>query len=154
MKDRDFAAGIILFLIGLGACLKSLTYPIGSVSSPGAGIFPILSSIVLMGLSGALIMPSLLKKKNGENPQRSFFNEKVGLRQVLSGILALVIFRYLLPVFGFALSTVVLIFYLTKLLGDYSWKFSFFFSLITAFLAFLLFEIGLKIPMPKGMIGF
>ena len=154
MKNLDFGAWIILFFLGLGVCLKALTYPLGSLSSPGAGIFPILSSIFLMCLAGASIIYTLLKKEIGETYKRSFFSEKEAPKKVFWGIVTLVAFRYLFPVFGFALSTLFLILALTKILGHYSWKFSIFFSLLTAFMAYFLFQIGLKIPMPKGILGF
>jgi hypothetical protein len=68
-------------------------------------------------------------------------------------LMVLLAFRYLLPVIGFAPSTLFFIFLMTKVLGHYSWRFSILFSVLTASIAYYLFQVWLKIPMPQGILG-
>lgn len=148
MKNLDRISGIILFLLGLGIFLKSLTYPIGSFRSPGGGLFPLLASIILMILAGVMTMQAYSKRASGEPPPTSFFTSKEAPRRILVGFIALLGFRYLLAVIGFGPSTFLFILFLARFLGHYSWKTSLFFSVVTAIAAYYLFQVWLKIPMP------
>jgi len=152
MKNLDRISGIILFLLGLGIFLKSLTYPIGSFRSPGGGLFPLLASIILMILAGVMTMQAYSKKASGELPPTSFFTSKEAPKRILCGFISLLAFRYLLPVIGFGPSTFVFILMLAKFLGHYDWKVSILFSAVTAVVAYYLFQIWLKIPMPQSIL--
>ena len=147
-------SGIFLFLLGLGVCWKSLTYPLGSLRRPGGGLFPLIASILLMGLSAAITAQAFLGRDSGKDVRASFFPEKEAPRRIFFGFAALLGYRYLLPVFGFAPATCFFIFILSKFLGKYGWKASLFFSLLTAVAAYYLFEVWLKIPMPRTMLRF
>jgi putative tricarboxylic transport membrane protein len=150
MKNLDRISAIILFLFGLGVCLKSLTYPIGSFRSPGGGLFPLLASILLMGLAVVMTLQALL---GGERSREKFFPAKESPRRISLGLLSLVGFRYLLPVVGFGPSTLIFIFFLAKFLGHYSWRASLLFSVLTALTGTFLFQVFLKVPMPRSLLG-
>ncbi len=154
MKNRDRVSGIFLFLLGLGVCWKSLTYPLGSLRRPGGGLFPLIASILLMGLSAIITGQAFWGKDSGKGPQTQFFPGKEALPRISFGFAALLGYRYLLPVIGFAPATCSFIFVLSKFLGKYGWKASLSFSLVTAVIAYFLFEVWLRIPMPRSMIRF
>jgi hypothetical protein len=150
----DRISGIIIFAIGLAVCLASLTYPIGTLSKPGGGFFPLLASILLLGLSAVFIFQSFTAK-GGENFSAvSFFTGKEAPKRILCGFAALLSYRYLIPVIGFAPATAVFIFFLGKFMEGYSWKTSIFFSVATAISAYYLFQVVLKIAMPIPMLKF
>jgi putative tricarboxylic transport membrane protein len=151
MKNLGFISGIILFLFGLGICLKSLTYPIGSFQSPGGGLFPLLASILLMVLAVVMSIQTLF---GGEGAKGKFFPAKESPKRIFLGLLSLVGFRYLLPVIGFGPSTFVFILFLSKVLGDYGWRGSLFISVLTALTSYFLFQVFLKVPMPRTLLGF
>jgi hypothetical protein len=151
MKNLDRISGIILFLFGLGICLKSLTYPIGSFKAPAGGLFPLLASIILMGLSAVMTIQAFLVKE--EEVKVKFFPAKEAPERIFLGFVSLVGFRYLLPVIGFGPSSFVFLFFLAKFLGSYSWKASVFFSVVTAVSIYYLFQVFLKIPMPRSLLG-
>lgn len=153
MKDLNHISGIITFLIGLGICLKSLNYPVGSFRLPGAGLFPLLASVILMALSGFMVIHSFLKKDKVEISEAPFFPGKETPKRILFTFVSLLAFRYLIPLIGFAPSTFLFIFVLAKILAYYSWKVSFFFSAVTALAAYYLFQVLLMLQMPKGAFG-
>jgi hypothetical protein len=66
----------------------------------------------------------------------------------------LLAFRYLLPVIGFSPTTFVFILIASRFLGNYNWKVSLFFSLITSISVYYFFQVLLHVPMPTPMIGF
>jgi putative tricarboxylic transport membrane protein len=153
MKNSDRLSGIILFLFGLAVFLKSLSYPLGSIHSPGAGVFPVLASILLMVIAAALVINSYLKREEKGALKAPFFPSEETPKRILYGIISLVVFRYLLPVIGFAPSTFLLIFFMGKFLAHYNWKVNIFFSFLTALVSYYLFQIWLSIPMPIGIFG-
>jgi hypothetical protein len=107
-----------------------------------------------MALAGILTIQAFLKKEAKEKERAPFFSGKEAPKRIFLGFIALLGFRYLLPVIGFGPSTFFFILFLGKFIGHYSWKVSIFFSLVTAVVAYYLFEVWLKIPMPRTIIGF
>jgi hypothetical protein len=154
MKNLDRISGIILLVVGTAVFLKSLTYPIGSFRTPGGGLFPLIASILLIGLSTLLALQAFLAKGGKEVAPTPFFPEKGAPRRILLGFAGLVGYRYLLPVVGFAPSTGIFMLFLIKFLGGYGWKVSIFSALVTAGIAYYLFQVWLKIPMPLPILRF
>jgi len=154
LKNRDLISGIILLVVGAAVFLKSLSYPIGTFRTPGAGLFPLIASILLLSLSAILTLQAFLSRKGKGLAPAPFFPEKGASRRILLGFAGLVGYRYLLPVVGFAPSTGIFILFLIKFLGGYGWKASIFFSVVTAVIAYYLFQVWLKIPMPLPILRF
>ena len=149
----DRISGIFLFFLGLAVLLKSLTYPIGTLRRPGGGLFPLIASLLLMGLSALMTVQTFRPQEGEKTAPGTFFSGKEAPKRIVLGFAALLGFRYLLPVIGFAPSTFVFILFLTKLLGNYSWKGSILFSVITSISAYYLFQVWLRIPMPRTIFG-
>jgi hypothetical protein len=154
MRYLDSVSGAILFFFGLVICLTSLRYPLGSLHSPGAGFFPLSASILLMALATVLVLTSFVKRKAMDGPKASFFSGKEAPRRILLAFLALVAYRYLLPILGFGPATFVFFSLVVKRLGHYSWRVSLLFSFLAALGAYSLFQVWLKVQMPVGMFNF
>jgi len=152
--NREKITGIFLFGLGLAVLLKSLTYPLGNLRKPGGGLFPLIASVLLMGLSALLTVQAFRGKEVDKSSQSPFFPEKEAPRRIILGFAGLLGYRYLLPVIGFAPSTAVFIFFLSRFLGRYSWVWSLVFAAITAGGAYYLFQVWLRIPMPRNLFGF
>jgi len=150
----DRWSGIFLFMLGAGVFLKSLSYPLGNFHRPGGGLFPLIASILLMGLSATLTLQAFLSQGGKEASPAPFFPEKDAPKRIIFGFAALLAYRYLLPVIGFGPSTFAFIFILSKFLGKYGWKASAFFSLGAAAASYYLFQVWLKIPMPIPLLRF
>ncbi|MBI5581137.1 MAG: tripartite tricarboxylate transporter TctB family protein [Deltaproteobacteria bacterium] len=148
----DRISGIIIFAIGLAVCVASLSYPIGTLQKPGGGFFPLLASILLLGLSAVFILQSFTVKRGENASVVSFFPGNEASKRILCGFAALLGYRYLIPVIGFAPATAVFILFLGKFMERYSWKKSIFFSVATAISAYYLFQVVLKIAMPIPML--
>jgi hypothetical protein len=151
---RDQITGIFLFGLALAVFLKSLTYPLGTLRKPGGGFFPLIASILLMGLAALLTIQAFRGKETDKASQAPFFPEKEAPRRILLGFAGLLGYRYLLPVIGFAPSTGVFILFLGRFLGKYGWPVSIIFAVLTAVAAYYLFQVWLKIPMPRPAFGF
>jgi hypothetical protein len=150
----DRISGIIIFAIGLAVCVASLSYPIGTLQKPGGGFFPLLASVLLLGLTAVFIFQSFTARRGADSGTVSFFPGKEARKRILLGFVALIGYRYLIPVIGFAPSTAVFIFFLCKFLERYGWKQSIIFSVATAVAGYYLFQVVLKIQMPPPLIKF
>ena len=150
----DRWSGIFLFMLGAGVFLKSLSYPLGNFHRPGGGLFPLIASILLMGLSATLTLQAFLSQEGKNAIPAPFFPERDAPKRIIFGFVALLAYRYLLPVIGFGPSTFAFIFILSKFLGKYGWKASAFFSLGAAAASYYLFQVWLKIPMPIPALRF
>ncbi len=53
MNDRNLVRGLVLIAIALGFGLPALHYPVGELARPGAGLFPLMVSglLLLIGVS-------------------------------------------------------------------------------------------------------
>jgi putative tricarboxylic transport membrane protein len=151
--NRDQISGIFLFALGVGVFWKSLTYPLGTLRKPGGGLFPLVASVLLLGLAALLTIQAFRGKEDDRDSRLSFFPEKEAPRRILLGFAGLLAYRYLLPVIGFAPSTGVFIFFLSRFLGKYSVAFCLVFAAITAVFSYYLFQVWLKIPMPIPIFG-
>lgn len=150
----DRVTGVIFLAIGVAVCLTSLTYPVGTLQKPGGGFFPLLASILLLVLSVIFTVQGFAAAKRQEFSSVNFFPNKKAFQRMLCGIGALIAYRYLIPIIGFAPATVFLIFFLSRFLEGHSWFKSILFSLATGALAYYLFQVILKIAMPIPMIAF
>ena len=153
MKNLDLISGIILLAAGAAVFLQSLSYPIGTFRTPGAGLFPLIASIILIVLSAALIIQALLPKGRAIAPV-PFFPETGAFRRIALGFVAMIGYRYLLPVIGFGPSTGIFMLFLIKFLGGYGWKISLFYSAVSAVAFYYLFQVWLQIPMPLPLLRF
>ena len=63
-RRRDFYAGLLMLLIGLGAILEARHYSLGTLRQMGPGYFPIVIG-VLIGFVGLLIVGSALIGRGG-----------------------------------------------------------------------------------------
>ncbi len=150
----DRISGIFLFILGVVIFLKSLSYPLGNFRKPGGGLFPLIASILLIGLSAILTLQAFLSREGEKTAPAPFFSERDAPQRIILGFVALLVYRYLLPVIGFGPSTCLFIFILSRFLGRYGWKVSTFFSVITAVASHYLFQVWLKIPMPMPVLRF
>lgn len=154
MKNLDLISGIVLLIVGAAVFVQSLSYPIGTFRTPGAGLFPLIASILLIGLSAILTVQAVLPKKGRAGAPIPFFPEKGALRRILLGCAGMIGYRYLLPVIGFGPSTGLFLLFLIRFLGGYGWKLSLFYSAVSAVFFYYLFEVWLQIPMPRPLLRF
>jgi putative tricarboxylic transport membrane protein len=154
MKNLDRISGLILLTVGAAIFLKSLSYPFGTFRTPGPGLFPLIASIILLGLSAILTLHAFLSKKDKEDAPIPFFPEKGAPQRILLAVAGMVGYRYLLPVIGFGPSTGIFMLFLIRFLGGYGWKISLFYSAIAAVAFYYLFQVWLKIPMPVPLLRF
>ena len=145
-RRRDFYAGGLMLLLGLGIALKGLTYPIGTLTNMRSGFLPTTLGVIL-AVVGIAIAASSLSEKDGEEDQRILPENPQwwGWFCILAGpVLFVVCGRY----FGMLPGTFACVF--VAALGDRTatWKSSLILAAIVSAFGVGLFSYILKVPMP------
>lgn len=154
MRNLDRISGIVLLVLGAAILWISLTLPTGTFRTPGAGLFPLIASILLLLLSAILTLQAFRSKSGPGIEPPPFFPERGTPRRIVLGFASLLGFRYLLPVIGFGPSTGIFILFLSRFLGGYGWKISLLYAAVSAVAFYYLFQVWLQIPMPRSLLRF
>jgi hypothetical protein len=108
-RKRDLCGGLLIFLIGVGAVIQGLQYPLGTLANLGPGMFP--TGIgVLLALVGLVVAMSSTDSAKGEH---DFAPEWRGWGCIIGGTLA---FAVLGVYGGLVIATFALVF--ISALGD------------------------------------
>ncbi len=151
-RNLDIISGTIQIAVGVAVFTGSLSYDTGTLRTPGAGFFPRIASILMIGLSTIFTLQTLIARNSKASDPVSFFSERGAAQRILLCFVAMIGLSYLLPVIGFAPATCLFILFLSKCLGGYGWKVSIFYALVSMILAYYLFQVWLKVPMPSPVI--
>jgi len=135
-----------LFWIAVGGffAIEGVRLGVKTVKNPGPGFLPVMMALLLILFSLIILIRGLLRPAGslGGIPwKRHIF------------VIAVVFFYiFLLDWIGFLTSTFVLMFMLFGLLirGKNRWRAVFFYSLVTALSAWLVFDIAAKMPFPES----
>ena len=142
---------LCFLLLGIAYLVDTSRLPMGSAAKPGAGLFPLLVGISLLGLSLALFFWSLKIKENSTKDQEPFPVGK-DRRRVLAVGASLALFVLLLKPLGYGLCSAALMATILRLLGLRSWGRILVISLATAGISLFLFDTLLGVPLPRGIL--
>ena len=138
--------GVFLLGLGLFAIYKASALPFGSVTEPGAGLFPV-SIAVLLALF------ALVSLGSRQPPDDSAAAERSGIARVVVMIVGVAVYAWLLPRAGFLLCTVALLVLMLRGLGGVRWTGTVVSALVGATACYVLFT-RLGLPLPAGLLGF
>jgi len=148
---RDLISGIFWLCIGLGLCIWSSAYPIGTLTQPGSGFLPFglgalvtLFSIILIGSSA---------KSKAETGEKSVPLSMGRWKKVVSTILVLVIAGLFFEKVGYLLTFFFLSLFLMIIAGLRSWRQIVLIAFFTTLGIYLCFVLLLKQPLPTGFLG-
>jgi hypothetical protein len=147
VRKRDFYAGGLMILLGLGIALKGASYRAGTLMHMGPGFMPTALGIILV-LVGIAIGAAALSPQAGGEHEESILPESpqwwAWLCILLSPVLFIVFGRY----FGMAPGTFACVF--IAALGDRTatWLSTFVLSTVVTIFGVSLFSYFLQVPMP------
>ena len=153
MKNRDFIGG--LFWIGVGFFFISgaLKYGLFDEGIPAPGLFPLILGIVLSFLGIGVLIPAFKEERGERLPKESFFPEKNSLKKVFLAVLALSVYGMALEFLGFLVMTFLFMVFLLRCIEPQRWTVVSVASILTALSSYVLFQILLKVQLPKGILG-
>jgi hypothetical protein len=149
MRKNEVIPSIAWIIIGILICFAAIDLKLGSWSMPQPGLFPFLLGCGIVALSVLHIVSQLYKKSQED---KTLFPLE-GFKRILLVFALLVFYTLGLERLGFMPCTCLFFLIILKSLGRKTWVFTILTSLIVTILSYVIFEIGLKVNLPKGPWG-
>jgi len=152
MKKADQWSGLALSILAAGMIWAALGLPYGNVHNPGPGFFPLWLGVILGGMSIALLVQTT-RGKESERTLREILEEDVSWGKVLLVIAALILYGFLMDYIGFLIVTFLLMALLLCFIEPQPWKIVIGWALAGSVGSYLIFEVWMKLRLPKGFLG-
>lgn len=148
-KTGDLWSGLALAALGTYVIVAACQWDYLTHEGPGAGFFPLWYGIAMVLLSGALVVASVLRKRDSSS---GVDWEKTG--RALATWFAVAIFVALLKPLGFVLAFALLTFFIVAVMYRRPLKIAA--AVAVAFAAgfYLVFPLALGLDLPAGLLGF
>ncbi|WP_336203983.1 tripartite tricarboxylate transporter TctB family protein [Nonomuraea sp. LPB2021202275-12-8] len=137
----QITAALVALAVGVFGAIGSYALGLGRLTQPGPGLWPFAISVVIIVLSAVLVVTG----RGLEDAER--FSKASLLTTV--GVVTLVLLAALLPVIGFEIPSLLLVFVWLRWLGKESWRSSIVISVATVAAFYVLFVVLLQIPLPR-----
>lgn len=131
----------VVAVISLGFMYSSYALDLGTLSAPGPGLWPLVVSSLTFIVAAMLII-------RGTDWQ---LIPRGGRRLVLLLMAALVAYCALLPLLGFILATIPLLYFFTSVVGQRPWKTGVITAVLTVGISYLIFSVALGVPLVSGI---
>jgi putative tricarboxylic transport membrane protein len=147
--SKEKWSSLVWLSLAIFICLGSNGYSIGSLNNPGPGFFPFITGLILGTLALMLhlqfsreVSPRQIEKALLKNRDRT-------LKMVLT-VIALLAYSIGLDYTGFLISTTIFVAFLFWTIEPQRWYIVVFGSAMISVSAYSIFELLLKVPLPKG----
>jgi putative tricarboxylic transport membrane protein len=148
-KIAASASALFWVAVGIMACYGATRLGLGSVAEPGAGFIFFWSGLILVILSFIVLADSVRSSEDTVQEMREMKWTKIALV-----LLSLLLYAFFLERLGFVLTTFVLLSFLLGWIERTSWVRSLEVASAAALASYAIFELWLKIRLPKGIFGF
>jgi putative tricarboxylic transport membrane protein len=150
MRNTDQWSSLFWLLAGIGITLGSLKYGFGNLQAPGAGFITFFAGAVLSLLSVGLFFSSLRSERLRKGVGILWEGLEVG--KVIYVFFLLVAYALVLKPLGFLITTFGLLCLLLKVKAAYPLLKVILISLLVTTGAYLLFQVWLKVQLPRGIL--
>jgi putative tricarboxylic transport membrane protein len=152
MNKADQWSGLVLSILAAFICWGAIHLPYGSIRNPGPGFYPLWLGIILGGMSIGLII-NTTRQKEGARVLRDIVSEKIRWWKVLLTVVALVFYGCVMNYIGFLLVTFLFMAFLLRSIDPQLWKAVFGWAFVGSGGSYLIFDIWMKLRLPKGFLG-
>ena len=149
-RNAYFVIGGIGLVLAAGYLWMSFQLPFGQMDQPGAGVFPVIVGVTLT-------LASLITMWEGWQLDKTVrLNLPVGAdRRRLFSLIGLLVGYFLaLPWLGQMISSALFCALLMRVLSDLGWPRIVAYSLVMSIALYVVFVFLLKVPLPRGTLGF
>lgn len=134
-------------------CWGGLKLGFGSFSQPYAGFMPFLAGLVLGLLALGDLISGLIDRWRTEKSDAEIWAD-IHWGKLMLTLSALFLYAVFFTTLGFLVATILLLFYLFRVMEPKPWKWIVFASVLTTLLFYLGFKVGLETQLPQGLLGF
>jgi hypothetical protein len=150
MKRADQVTGVVLFAASLFILYQSTGLEMTHRNAPGSGFFPFWLSVGAALVSLAILIGGF--RRPAACDQRISWPSGLGLQRILFSFLAILFYTFLIGWLGYLLSTVLLVGFLTRMLGGYRWHQLLAVGFVTSIGFYLVFQVWLQMTLPTGIL--
>ena len=150
--SNDAKGAIFAAIFAIIYLMESRSLEIGTPGAPKAAFVPVLIGVCLLGCSLIIFLKSFLSRSNNAQ-EVSSDSEKFVSKKLLALIAALVLYPLLLPLLGFFITSLALMFTAFRVFEYRNKLWSFLMASLTTVVTYFIFEAWLKILIfPKGFL--
>ena len=153
MGKSDRLSGIVWFFLSLVTAVESYRIGVGNLHSPQAGFLPFVSSIILGILSLILLLSTKGRKQQFSETIEDIAFNMHRVPKVLYVIISLFLYAIFLNVLGFVLVSAILMAVMLRAVEPQKWYVVTIGAILIPIVAYLLFDVFLKVELPKGVLG-
>ncbi len=153
MKKTFLINDLVWMGLALLVCWGGLKLGFGSFSQPQAGFMPFLTGMVLGLLALGDLVSGLTRFLFTDTATPEIWAH-IHWGKLLMTVAVLFLYTAFFTTVGFLIATIFLLLYLYRVMEPKPWKFVIFASLVTTFLFYMGFKIGLESQLPRGPLGF
>lgn len=142
-SQRDFVSGLLFITAGIAFAWGATTYSFGSSARPGPGYFPLALGIILAVLGALVTFKALTIESHG--------GDRIGAiawRPLVIILGSVLLFGFLLPRAGLALTAPILIAVASLAGGEFDWKEVLLLSVVLTVGSWAVFIKGLSLTLP------
>ncbi len=151
MKREDIGSSLFWMGISIGFCYGGYDLGLGTLREPGSGFIFFWVGLIMIGLSIGIFIRAMradAEAKEGENLWSG-----IQWWKIISMILSLFIYAYVLSDLGFLLSTALLLIFLFRGLGPQPWLWAVLEGAGSTLITYLIFGVWLGVQFPRGFLG-
>lgn len=149
MNRYDGISGVLWFAFSILIIIAASSYSVGTLSHPGPGFLPLLCGIAMAFFSGSVFLRAFLKRNRSSMVTgEPFLTDRWG--RIVLGVALLVGFALFVESLGFMPSTFVFLLLVMKFVGASKWRTALIESVLATVFSWILFEVLLKVPLPRG----
>ena len=142
-SERDFWAGMMFLLVGVGFAWGALSYNFGSSARPGPAYFPF-GLGVLLALLGALeLFKALTVESDGGDPIGG-----IAWKPLIVILAAITLFGVALPRLGLVITLPLLVLISSWASDEFSWKATVINAVVLTAMSWVIFVKGLSLTIP------
>ena len=151
--DRERWGSLIWLGIGIFLCIGAYRLSLGTFRNPGPGFLPFITGAILASLAFVVFLQSRAAKKAEEKAKPFFVDKKHAWKPTLV-LLGLFAYAVGMDYLGFLVSTTIFLAFLLWAVAAQRWYIVVFGSILASATSYIIFEILLNSPLPKGIFEF
>ncbi len=149
MRKHDLISGLFFLFLGIGVCFMAYRLKLGSLREPGAGLIPFGVASLLGFMSLGLVLQGFIQMIRAQTEVQVVF-QRIAWHRLAILVCALLAYGFALETLGFHLCTFLLMMLLLGVADLRGLLRTLAVSFLTVVCVYLIFEVWLGCPFPRG----
>jgi len=138
-------------LISIAIVAGSSAYPSGTLSRPGPAFLPMCCGLIMTVLSLITLGQAFRKDKRKATEEKQDSSLTARWPRLVAAVAILLAYAFLVDFLGYLMMTLVFMLFVLKIVEPANWRTALLEAVLAAGGSYSLFELWLKVPLPKGI---